>query len=556
MTRASLCLLAAIGLLPLGTSPLQGQRPGEGCRFLPGSGDAQQRTFPDGIIVTARRANISCDDGRRIRADSLTYNQASGYAEFFGNVRFEDADRTLEADQATYTEGDRRLRATGSIVVTDRRDNSTIRDGEVLTYLRAGGGRAVDEMTVLGGRPRATLNPAAGDSIAGPDAPWDVTGNRIFLRGESYFEAQGNVQMTRDSIRTQSDSLIYDEVSGTLNLNGRARMEQGETVMNGRRIRARIPKNEIEELTAFGEGSLTAEDLDLEAPWIRVTFIAGELDALYAAPLARQALAESEAETPAGTAQRPSERELLADPVVVEAEQPLRDSLDALQPKAVAEGTTITGDSLEVLAPGQRAERVIAVGRAYAISAARDSINTLRTPEFARRDWIRGDTIVATFSESEAEMETDAAGRPSSSGKLVIEQLVASGTASSMYRIPPDSSTSGDTTPAGDPTAGTTASADSSAVATDPEPLDAPREAATEEIVFSPLPGNEPAIHYVSALQITLNFIAGEIDTMVVLGLEEGIHLAPGKVGGGSTGGDVVTSAHSVGAAPEGQGNR
>jgi len=90
--------------------------------------------------------------------------------------------------------------------------------------------------------------------------------------------------------------------------------------------------------------------------------------------------------------------------------------------RAISPERTITADSLDVQMPNQHVSEVHAIRRAYA-EMAPDSTKLKST----QRDWLRGDTIVASFDSA---LTSDTSSRPH------IRQLLATGDASSFYQIP------------------------------------------------------------------------------------------------------------------------
>ncbi len=161
-------------------------------------------------------------------------------------------------------------------------------------------------------------------------------------------------------------------------------------------------------------------------------------------------------------------------------------------------------------------QQVFAAGDARGESLARDSINTEDTPEMIRRDWVEGDTIIATFVPVSG---TDARGGDSETTELELldsmgnrmvaaqpadttrkeydlERLVARVNARSLYRLE-----ASDTT--------TVAEADSAAADT---------TSVYEE--------ERLAIHYVTGSTIIIHLKDGEIDRMEVEDAK-GIHMEP-----------------------------
>jgi hypothetical protein len=178
---------------------------------------------------------------------------------------------------------------------------------------------------------------------------------------------------------------------------------------------------------------------------------------------------------------------------------------------AVAQTFEITADSLEILAPEERLERVFAAGRARSVSTGRDSLTVDALPDIARTDWLEGDTIIVTFVPAVSDVMAAApdsvpdpladsvgggAGPPADSTEagaragVDVDRIVAIASARSLYRLP---------------------SSHPAAVAgVDP-----------------------PAVHYVVGDRITIVMRDGEVDHMEVVGSTTGIHLEPLRPGGG-----------------------
>jgi len=495
-------------------------------------------------VTYVSRPRLACEGGIRINADSLVSFEATGFNQLFGSVFFEDETRSLVSRNARYFDQVGRLEADGDVELTDKGSGNVIR-GQNLLYLRAVEPmRPVEELTVWGGRSQALLYPGAGreefppepagdtlaalardtlavlvqdtvavpvpDTLAGPvrdtlaapaqppRVPYDVTADRIFLRGESYFQASGTVEVVRDSLHAFADTLRYDQQAERLLLTADARVDQDRFDLSGREILIFLPGDTIRRVEARGNGHLVGEELDLEAPFIRMAFTGGQLDALWAVPLRP----EQELDVTVGVRRLPAEL----------------DSADLARPEARSTDFHVVADSLEVDAPGEVIERLFAVGTARAVSSGRDSLNTPDTPELIRQDWIEGDTVVAFFGEAPRESEAD-------STRYVLERLEARGEAASLYRLEPDSARSEEAEEEGEP--GAEGAPPGEPPAEEPPAQEEP--AAPEEAEASAVirPGREPAVHYVIAGEIVIVFRDGQVERMEVKGLKQGIHLDP-----------------------------
>jgi lipopolysaccharide export system protein LptA len=518
------------------------------CRFGAGTGSFQAITLAGGDrIVYVSRPNIICDDGVRIRADSAVTSTMQNMSHLMGNVRYSDGARQLTSDEARYFSRQGRLQAHGNVFLADTIRGSEIENGDLI-YLRQTRYRDEEEITVTrnvseGVRPRALLyvrpapdtsavvdslaavddslaavegdtvpavldslgvavdttaaaleeeldtaaavleeqpdtaraaleeepdTAAAGlDSLAAaldttavleeePDTtqvPFVVEGDRLFLQGDRFFRAVGRVEIVRDSLHAFSDTARYDQAAGSLALRGSARVEGEAYDLSGRDVDLGMPDGDIRTVKAVREGVLTGDGLRLDSPVIEIFLADGAMERLVATPLR-------------------------ADSTM--GDEPL-DSVDLVRPVAVAEEFRLTADSVEVLAPGQAMDRINAVGGARGESTSRDSLNVEGLPEPAQRDWLEGDTVVAFFVEAREPL-----GEPADTAapEYVVDRIVASGDARSLYRM---------------------VSSDSSSSSGE----------------------DAPAVHYVTGATIVIVMNEGELERMEVEGPTRGWHLEP-----------------------------
>lgn len=253
----------------------------------------------------------------------------------------------------------------------------------------------------------AEAAPAEPDTV-----PYRVTGDEIFLQGNTYFRATGDVVIERDSITAYGQVAEYDQVAGRILLERQARVETSTYELKGRVINIGMVNGAMRNIRALRDGILTGDDLVLTAPLIHLFLDDGAMERLVATPM------------------RP-------DPDSVSAGVPV-DSTMLERPVAVAEEFSLTADSLDVRSPGEVLERIIAVGNARGESRARDSLNVEILPEVARSDWLEGDTVIATFGEVLIVDTTTATGTRTD---YRLEQLEARGEARSLYRLEPTDTT-------------------------------------------------------------------------------------------------------------------
>lgn len=489
----------------------------EGCQFGEGSGDFQSITLVGGGRITyVGTPHFVCADGVEIWADSAVAYSAQNMSHLIGHVRFLDRVRELRADEARYFSRVGRLQAEGHVFLRDTERGSEIENGR-LVYLRQTEFREGEQIDVTTGddgvRPRAKLfmKPAAADTAAAasdaaapdsaavapdsaaaiapdtavaaadttalPDSvevaeeevpdtatgpPYLVEGDHLFLEGDAYFRATGRVSIDRDSLHATADTAEYDQVAARLLLQGHARAETSSFDLEGRRILFALAGGDVREIRALDDAVLTGQDLLLTAPQVRVFMVDGLLDRLVAIPYSE------DEETASGEAAPVASAAIQGDSGAV-----------APRPVARAEDFTLTADSIEVVAPGQALDYILAVGNARGESAARDSLNVETLPPVALHDWLVGDTVRAEFEAGEEPAPGD-----TTAARYTLKRLVAGGSARSLYRLLPSDSTA---RPGEDP----------------------------------------PAVHYVTGSRITITLDEGEVEGMEVEGPAHGFHLEP-----------------------------
>ena len=410
----------------------------EDCEFVAPTRSMVFTTLTGGATITYLGGpHMLCQEGIEIWADSAVEYSAQRLQHMMGSVRFIDANGELNADEVRYFPQQGRLQASGHVFVQDTIQGFTIENGN-LVYLRATDFREESQMTVTtaadGIRPHAILRmkpaearptsdePAGADTIAEavvpdsvglvdprpaePGSPYIVDGDRIFIRGDSYFRATGNVEIERDSLNAFADSVEYDQVAGRILLEGSARVDGPTYDLVGRTITLGMDGDAIDELRAVEQAVLTGKDLELRSPEIRIYLMDDLLQRLVAVM----------APTPSAGV--------------------LDDSDDGApaRPIALAADFELTADSIEVIAPGEVLEQIFAGGSARSVSRARDTLNVEVLPEVARTDWLEGDTVIVTFVAVDT---TSTPAVDSAQSAYRIDRIVARVEARSLYRLPP-----------------------------------------------------------------------------------------------------------------------
>ena len=362
--------------------------------------------------------------------------------------------------------------------------------------------------------------------------PYEIDADQFVLEGRRYFRASGEVVVVRDSLYAQGDSLDYDQEVGAMSIFGDARVEGQSYVLTASTVSVTPTSGLREELLARRDARLSGEDVDMAAPAIRMFLEAGQVNRLVAIgeipPLPGEPQTVDTEGLSAGDAARV---QALADQAAQEADSTAAaDSL--FRPSVRADQFGLSGDSIDVLSPGQVLDLVTAVGAARAEGLADDTLMAADLPEVARRDWMEGDTVIADFSTAEpadSTENTDVSGTSSPGQRTRLETLTAVGTARSLYRMI-DSDTAQaepDTLPAdldtvvadtADPPAG----ADAEPTAAGSTPADS---VATDTVGSAQ--DARPALHWVEGEKIIVYMEGREVVSMDVEGQTVGYHLEP-----------------------------
>ncbi len=332
---------------------------------------------PSGLYLTilGRGVVVSCSgQSNRISADSAEFNEELGVLLLIGNVHYTEPQATIDSDRMTYHRAEDRLNAQGNVVAT-MSSGSVMRSPEI-DYFRAVVGRPVSR-TVAIGRPQLSLvEPGPGGGAAEPVV---VLADRIVLVGDSVVYASRRVDITRTSVRANSDSAFVDSQREFVRLmlspvvTGRGARP---FTLRGGVVDLYSRERKLERVLATPSGHVLSGDLELLADSIDLRLVDEQLQEAYA-----------------------------WGPGRARATSPDRD---------------ITADSIYVSTPDQRIREMHAVGDAFA-----NSIADTATVTSNERDWISGDTIVARFDSAAAGDTT----------RAVPRDLTATGSARSFYQF-------------------------------------------------------------------------------------------------------------------------
>lgn len=340
----------------------------------------------------------------RVRADSGIYYMNREEVYLYGNVRYRDEGQRLESDRAVYYAQEERVRAEGNVRLTDRRDESRL-TGPILHYYPKTENR-VRERIYAPDRPHLTFYPGEGEP--GDREPFDVDADRVHLYGDSAFAGAGRVVAVRGEMTARSDSMDLDLSVGELWLFGAPSVEAQGTTLEGDTILGLLDGNRLHEVQAWPRGRAFGEAISLRADRLRLLLEEEQIVRVVASMEPDTASRDTAVPTAA------------ADTTRANGIAPGR-----RQARSESEDYVLVADSIDLLRPDGRLERLIAVGeaRAEAVEAA------VPGDTLYGRDWIVGDTITGFFVVSDSTVGAADEVEPE------LQRLVASGNARALYHL-------------------------------------------------------------------------------------------------------------------------
>jgi len=303
----------------------------------------------------------------------------------FGNVHYRETRVNIDADRVTYFLNEERILAEQNVRATLPSGSSML--GPQAEYLRPVA--PIRKVATLNATLRPTFTLVQTDSTGKRLDPATLLADRVSVVDDTVYYASGNVDIARPDLHATSDSAYMNESRQYGRLLKRPQIEgKGDRkfILRGKAIDLFSKNRLLERVIAVDSAQAVSGDLDLRADSIDLRITDNKLSRAYAWG-------------PRGA-------------------------------RAVSPDRTITADSLDVQMPNQHVSEVHAIRRAYAETEP-DSTKLKST----QRDWLRGDTIIASFDSA---LTSDTSSRPR------IRELLATGNASSFYQIP---SNKGVTTP-------------------------------------------------------------------------------------------------------------
>jgi hypothetical protein len=382
MSLRHLVKLLAVALLPAQLVAQDAPAPAGRCKLL-FSAEHPLNSFklPSGQynIFTGGHVVARCPAQHLVlRSDSLESYGDDGRILFIGHADYSEPRLKLTAENLTYFQRDERLLAVQNV---DARlpTGSTLRGPQLEFFRSIPRVRPQQSATAVG---RPTINLVQRDSQGRAQPPVNVTGNTVYLVGDSVVSAQGDVVVVRPELTATGDSLYVDGGSGLLRIMRRPKITgtKGRPfTLVGETIDLLSRRRKLERVLAKNAAEANSEDLNLKSDSIDLRVTDDQLQRAIAWGKSRA--------------------------------------------RATSPTQAIVSDSIDVLMPAQRVRELHAVRGATAEGAP--DTTKFRTKE---NDRLTGDTIVAHFDSVPAR---DTASKPR------IRQLVAIGHATSLQHLPP-----------------------------------------------------------------------------------------------------------------------
>jgi len=318
-----------------------------------------------------------------LKADSLEYYGDEGRAFFIGNVDYTEPRLKLKADYLTYFQREERLLAFLNV-------DATLPSGSKLAGPNLEVFRAIPNVRKQHGSAtgRPTITILEKDSTGKPQPPITVTGNTVWLEGDSTVASSGQVVVIGPELTASGDSIYLDGNTGLLRLMRTPRVlgTKGRPfTLVGETIDVLSKQRRLDRVLAKTNAQATSQELDLKSDTI---------DLRISDDVLQRAIAWGKSRA-----------------------------------RAVSPQRTLLADSIDVRMPGQRLREMHALRLAVA-EGAPDSVR-FHTLE---NDRLTGDTIVAYF-------DTTAAPVGDTTSKPRIRRLVSTGNATSLQHLPPRDTT-------------------------------------------------------------------------------------------------------------------
>ena len=341
----------------------------------------QRNTFLGGNVIAR------CPSQKMIlKSDSLEVYGDEGRSYFVGHVDYNEPRLRLKSDFLTYFQREEHLVAFSN-VDAKLPSGSTLK-GSSLEYYRAIPRVRPKARAVAVSRPTVSLIEKDAQGRAQP--PITITGNNIWMEGDSVVSSQGEVVIVRPELTATGDSLYLDSGAGFMRMMRKPKMTgtKGRPfTLVGETIDLMTVRRKLSRVLSTNAAEAQSEDLNLKSDTI---------DLRVTDDLLQRAVAWGKSRA-----------------------------------RATSPSQTITADSIDVMMPGQRVREMHAIRQAIAEGVPDTSKFTT-----TEKDRLMGDTVLAYFDSIPAK---DTAAKPR------VKRLIAIGTptsdASSLQTLPPRDTT-------------------------------------------------------------------------------------------------------------------
>ena len=318
-----------------------------------------------------------------LQADSAEQYEETNIFILIGNVRYREPRARLTSRRLTYYIAEERLYAEGDVVVT--LPSGTVTRGPSVEYFRAV--PAVRKESRMWAPSRSETRLVQKDTAAKKASASDtvlVEADRTAAQNDSLVYLGGRVKITRTDMVSNSDSARLDAGTGFAQLIGGAVVRgKGEKpfTLEGTNMDLHSTDKVLRRVVAKGAARATAEDLDVASDTILMDVDSNRIERSRAWGTQRAVV--------------------------------------------LSQGRRMIADSLDAIMPRQKVREVRLLRAAYAES----DVDSTRIHS-KERDWIRGDTLIATF---------DTLSGADTSARTRIRTIVATGAAKSYYQLPSNS---------------------------------------------------------------------------------------------------------------------
>ena len=346
--------------------------------------------------ATIINGTLDCPGGKRISAGEIAAITATGTYTLNRNVVYRDGEKNVTADFGQYFSKTAVFQARGNVVVTDIKTGSRL-TAPSLDYYQTSSTNKVARMVTMGGRAHAVMkdDKEQGGAPVGRNRRDSTTvdADIIEVIGERSFHGTGNAIIVRPDMRGYGSYVEYNQDGGDLLLAQNARVDAEKYRLQSDTIRAIAEGGkQVREVRASRNAILTSDEVRVESPFLRIYLDSGLVSRMVAT--------------------RPTSRQ--GQPVSL--------------PRVLSKAFNVSADSIDAVAPKQILERVDAVGHAFG-----ERIDTVPPPEAAKEmpdvlshDWLRGDTLHATFTKN-PDAKPDSAGQ----NDRVLQRIIALGQSAS-----------------------------------------------------------------------------------------------------------------------------